>query len=290
MPIWIRGRPCETVVRAIVFIDADNLLIQEDCPVDPDFTISQALDRVVTFARQITDDPGLYAFVDMQREHPNANRRDLAVECDSRGIRVLHVPSNWKNKDQVDAGIINEWYDQHRNLPLEVPFLLISLDKDFIPMLQETKRGGRAVYIGMPTHHFYPPHVEEFEGFGWLDPLADQHRAMSFLLNTDGQRARPEFEATFERVYPDYRLWQKAFEELSRAFLAQPQRIFPAPEDLGDFLIQTWRPLNLGPADVARVLPYLIIYGYLERANGIWKPDFEHQLLRREAPTQVAQP
>jgi hypothetical protein len=290
MSNWIRGCPRETVQRALVFVDADNLLIQDDCPYTPMFSVGGALNQVVTFSRQVADDPGIYAFVDMKRAHPNSNRDELAEECEHRGIRVIHMPSNKNGKDQVDTGIINEWFSQHRNLPLSVPFVLISLDKDFIPMLEETKRDGRPIYIGMPTHLFYPPHVEAFNGFGWLDSQADHHRAMCFLLNPDGARARPEFELKFERIYPDYRRWQAAFETLSGAILEQPNRVFEKLPALMEFLVATWQPLDLGPQDIQMVLPYLIWYSYLIQQDGIWSPDFDHRLLCRPEPSTVAQP
>lgn len=284
MSKWIYGRPSGRSGRAIVYVDADNLLIQDNCPYTPNFSIAMALDQVVTFSRQIADDPGVYAFVDMQREHPNAARRELAVECDRRGIRVVHVPSTGSNKDQVDTAIINEWYSQHRNLPLDMPFILISLDKDFIEMLQSTKRDGRPIYIGMPTHHLFPPHVLDFQGAGWLDPLANQHQAMSFLLNEEGTRADPGFEIKFERHYPKYRDWQRAFTELARTMLEQPNRAFEDSVGLIDFLTATWQQLGCSADDATLALPYLIIYQVMQKREGLWSANLNHMLFR-SAPT-----
>lgn len=288
MSAWIYGRPAGLVQRALVFIDADNLLITEDCPYTPNHSIATALGWVVAFASEIAEDPGIYAFVDMQRVHPNADRGELAAECERRGITVIHKSSDRHGKDQVDAGIITEWYNQHRNLPLEVPFVLISLDKDFIEMLEETKKDGRPIFVGLPTQQFYPPHVQQYQGFGWLDTQANRHRAMSFLLNEDGSRARPEFEAKFERQFPDYVRWRQAFVAVSRAFHEQPNRVFENTNSVIDFLVTVWQHLGFGPEDATKTLPYLVYYSVLVMHEGSWKQNTGHRLLQPADTTASA--
>lgn len=288
MSAWICGRPLGLVRRALVFVDVDNLLITEDCPYTPDHSIALALGWVVAFAREIAEDPGIYAFVDMQRLHPNADRGEFATECDRLGITVIHKPSNRHGKDQVDAGIITEWYNQHRNLPLDVPFVLVSLDKDFGEMLEETRQDGRPIFVGLPTQQFYPPHVEKCRGFGWLDSQADRHRAMSFLLNEDGSRANPGFEAKFERQFPDYARWRQAFTAMARTFHEQPNRVFENSNSVIDFLATIWQPFGFGLSNATMVLPYLIYYGVLVVHAGSWKQNASHQLFLETAGSASA--
>lgn len=278
MSRWIHGRPSGLVRRTLVFVDTDNLLIQDDCPYTPIHSVAEALKWVVNFAGEIAEDPGIYAFVDMQREHPNSDRGEFATACDSLGITVIHTPSNQHGRDQVDSGIINEWFNQHRNLPLEVPFILVSLDKDFIPMLDETSQKGRPIYIGLPTQQFYPPHVQRFQGCSWLDSLADQHRSMSFLLNEDGSRAKPEFEAKFERLYRDHARWRRAFTMMSQEFANQPNRVFENLASLLHFLTVIWRDLGISSEEATKVVPYMVYYRALLCHEGRWQPNVAHRL------------
>lgn len=263
MSDWLRGRPSAIGRQAIVYVDFDNLAIQEERPWTPGLTIDKMLDQVQALVRQIADDPGIYIFVNVHSDHPRARREELERACEARNMIIIHQPT-LNGKDQVDEGIIREWYRQHRSLPLEVPFVLISLDRGFEEMLVTVKEAGRPVYLGMPTHNFFPPHALALTGSAWLDSRADEYRAMCFLLSESGSRLTPQFEAKFAIKYRAYRRWQAAIRLLAKSLQSNSRRRFAQDSDeLENFIVTAAKGLGFDLEEAERLLPYLVFYRVL---------------------------
>lgn len=271
MPLWCKGCPEQAADQVIVFLDADNALIQEGRPWNPSHSVGTVLHNVVTFARDVAQNNEIIVFKNLFPSHTEQRKREsdetlireLRAECSSRGITLVHVERR-DGQDQVDHSIVGQWYKRAATTDAQVPFILVSEDAGFRGMIHDARQQSRPVFLALPINKFFPRHANDTSGWGWLDDSANLYRAMFYLLAREVPTLSRDFVENFQRHYFAYNAWEKAVMILASEFMRYPQRRFDDEHLLIGTLQLMWREVTGLPRDAHQlVVPYLFHYGIL---------------------------
>lgn len=285
--LWSHKRPLSRVPRVEGFVDVDNLLIQERRPYTPPAHFGGYMDttwmawllrHLLTILETIGEEASLTLFVNLHSQHENAHRREILEAAQGLNIRVVHVNPDATGKDQVDAALAARWANKDAAVPLDVPFVLFSEDAGFATLIHVTRARGRRVFVFLPTNYFYPRHVEETDGWGWIDNDAYRNRALSFLLDPEAKQPTPHFLEKMEERFPEAALWWTDANRALQALDREPDRIFRNDQECLTFFTE-----NGVDHERARTLIwFLVFYGVLRANTGGLQKDPGYQ--RRSLP------
>ncbi|MFH1632251.1 MAG: NYN domain-containing protein [bacterium] len=295
MPRWARKPELKTLPGLVVIcIDADNLFIDKNRPFAPGATVEQKITWAHQMCRSLGRDILMLLFANMEpdifredddpetlsrKSESNERRRTINWLVSKYQFQVVHCPYR-EGTDDVDETLIRMAGLLHREVSRRHPFVIVSEDSDYIPLLESLRRNGtrRPTYLVLPTSSAYPKHVEQTDAWGWLDSHADMHRIMWWLLapGIEGDRKR----YIDEWIAPHY--WRAhglcvGIESLRTALQVQANPIADDPGLRRQWIGLIWHKAGLFEGTdhygrklledrhVSRVLPYLEYYGFFNQ-------------------------
>ncbi len=161
------------------------------------------LSSFVELGRQVGQDPLVAIYLDVQRFKGEHQHDWAVIEAATAefGIGIFDVPA--KNyQDQVDPVIIEHLLQVNEDAAPEIPVLLISADKGFIPVIEELRR-TRNVYVGHPLNGNLSWIRNASDGWKWIHPCGWAALAVHDLfvgVTRDPGLVTPRYRETHTRM------------------------------------------------------------------------------------------
>jgi hypothetical protein len=181
--------PTQRCEDALVFVDFMNVyLARYDTFQGPCYNIHTLLRACLDLGRSIARDPLVVVYLDLDTfdvKNPG-DWPKLRRSCEELDIYIVDVMSDC-GADQVDPAIIEDMLRMNEELKTDIPFVLISADKGFMPAVTEVRK-KREMYIGLPINGCISALARASDGWRWIHPTGWDAMAMKHILYLDGAR------------------------------------------------------------------------------------------------------
>lgn len=263
-----------------VYADWMNLYLAELRIFGGETKVNAHLEHISRMAKQLSGGPHLvciYLNLGVFKARHPFDMVKLLFGCQRMGFDVIDVPL-LGGRDQVDPALISDMLWHHQAEPLGVPFLLISADRGFAPMLAEIRR-SRVVYIGLPTTSRVPLLCKAATGWSWVHPQAWRYVAIYDAMNPDKVSPSGRVDNLVE-TYPEYCLGLALSEKCLPALAKNPAYVSTdalrarVAESIASF---AWRPDHERNIDL--LIGAVKFYGIASQRNRAVTINLDHRAL-----------
>ncbi len=174
--LWLQRSTASDVE---VYVDWMNLYLAGRNVFDGLTDVHAHLHHLWEMAMTVGKNPSrvyIYLNVTMFRKNHPSDCLKLLSECRKMNFFIVDVPLV-DGKDQVDPWMIEVMTRRNHTVDVRVPFLFVSADRGFAPMLAEIRQ-NRKIFIGLPTTPKIPLLSKATSGWNWIHPRAWRHVAV----------------------------------------------------------------------------------------------------------------
>lgn len=275
------GWPVVPSARPVrVYVDWMNLYLAEQHVFEGETPVIAYLEYISRMAKQLSIGSRrvcIYLNVGVFKYRHPYDAAKLLAGCHRMKFEIIDVPLQ-NDQDQVDPAMINDMLWHNRAEKADVPFLFISADRGFAPMLAEIRR-TRAMFIGLPTNRRLPLLSKATTGWSWVHPQAWRYVAIYDAMNLDDVSSEGRVNGLVE-TYPEYCLGLALSEKCLLAVAKNPASTSSdvlrslVTESIASF---AWRPDH--EQNIELLIGALKFYGIVAQRNRAVTINLDHRAL-----------